>query len=76
MWEYTTLQLVAGGFEDGPTADNYTSILNQYGGDGWEMISSERYLSPLAGGEVVILFFKRPAQASQYDEGQFDPSEE
>lgn len=63
MWEYTTLQLVVGGFEDGATADNYTLILNQYGADGWELISTEKYLSPLAGGDVLILFFKRFVQA-------------
>ncbi|MCZ2344066.1 MAG: DUF4177 domain-containing protein [Bacteroidales bacterium] len=62
MWEYTTLQLVVGGFEDGATADNYTLILNQYGVDGWELVSTEKYLSPLAGGDVLILFFKRLMQ--------------
>lgn len=60
MWEYSTLQLVVGGFEDESSADQYNALMNQYGADGWELASTQRYISPLAGGEVVILFFKRP----------------
>lgn len=60
IWEYTTLQIVATGFEDSATNDTYTGIMNQFGADGWELVSTEKYLSPMAGGDVIVLFFKRP----------------
>jgi hypothetical protein len=63
IWEYTTLQIVASGFEDSATNDTYNGIINQYGADGWELVSTEKYLSPMAGGEVIVLFFKRPSSA-------------
>ena len=35
----------------------YTRLLNQYGAEGWELVSED-----LHGGDVVRLLFKRPAQ--------------
>lgn len=59
-WEYTTLQVVAGGFEDEDEAANYQSILNQYGAQGWELVSSTCYPGRVVEGTVMVLFFKRP----------------
>lgn len=60
-WEYTTLQLVATGFEDADKLDNYQQILTEYGQDGFELVSAVAYNSGLARtGQIVVLFFKRP----------------
>jgi hypothetical protein len=37
----------------------YTRVLNDYGGQGWELISEEQH-----GGEVIRLLFKRPKTQS------------
>lgn len=62
-WEYTTLQLVATGFEDGDQNDNYQKILGEYGLNGYELVSAVSYNSAIMAGQVVVLFFKRPLAA-------------
>ncbi len=63
-WEYTTLQLVATGFEDGDKLDNYQQILTEYGQNGYELVSAVAYHSTVVrGGQIVVLFFKRPLAA-------------
>ena len=62
-WEYTTVQLVATGFEDAAQNENYQTILAEYGLNGFELVSAVAYNSALMTGQVVVLFFKRPMQA-------------
>lgn len=63
-WEYTTLQLVATGFEDADKVENYQQILGEYGQNGYELVSAVAYNSAvLRGGQIVVLFFKRPLAA-------------
>lgn len=59
-WEYTTLQLVATGFEDADKLENYQQILAEYGQTGWELVSAVAYTSALVRGQIMVLFFKRP----------------
>ena len=59
-WEYTTIQVVAAGFEDPGGNENYTAILNEYGEQGWELVASAGYAGRVVAGQVVVLFFKRP----------------
>ncbi len=59
-WEYTTIQVVASGFEDADQTEQYQTILNQYGSDGWELVSAAPFVSALVAGQVVVLIFKRP----------------
>jgi hypothetical protein len=59
-WEYTTIQLVATGFEDGDKLDNYQRILAEYGLNGWELVSAVSYNSAVVTGHIMVLFFKRP----------------
>ena len=61
-WEYTTLQLVATGFEDADKLDNYQRILAEYGLNGYELVSAVAYNSAIVSGQIVVLFFKRPMQ--------------
>jgi hypothetical protein len=63
-WEYTTIQLVAIGFEDAERVDEYQRIMNVYGQDGWEMISAAAYNSGMVNGQIMVLFFKRTLDAS------------
>ena len=60
-WEYTTVQLVAAGFEHDAKYDDYMATMQQYGAEGWELVSAVTYRSPLAREDAVILFFKRQA---------------
>ena len=39
-WEYMTLQLVAAGFEDPAGTTTTTPIMNEYGQQGWELVSA------------------------------------
>ena len=65
-WEYTTLQLVATGFEDADKLDNYQQILAEYGQNGYELVSAVAYTSAVVrGGQIVVLFFKRPLPAPE-----------
>ena len=59
-WEYTTLQVVASGFEDEAEIENYQTILNQYGTEGWELVGVTNFQGRIVAGHVVVLFFKRP----------------
>ena len=58
-WEYTTLQVVASGFEDEEENANYQSILNEYGGEGWELVSTASYPGQVVAGTIIVMFFKR-----------------
>ena len=51
-WEYQTAPVVAAGFEDAAGVENYHAILNEYGGEGWELVSA--VASP--GRTVAVLF--------------------
>jgi hypothetical protein len=59
-WEYVTIQVVAAGFEDPSGNENYHAILNEYGQQGWELVSVVRYTGRVVTGEILVLFFKRP----------------
>jgi len=59
-WEYVTLPMVAAGFEDPDEIDNYQTILNQYGAQGWELVSAVAYPGKAIAGEIIVLIFKRP----------------
>ena len=58
-WEYVTLQVVASGFEDEEENANYHSILNEYGTEGWELISTASYPGQVVAGTIIVMFFKR-----------------
>ena len=58
-WEYTTLQVVAAGFEDEDENANYQSIVNEYGSDGWELVSAVSYPGQMVAGSIIVMFFKR-----------------
>lgn len=60
-WEYTTVQLVATGFDDPNQTENYQRVLTEYGAEGWELVSAVGYNSGLVAGQIIVLFFKRPA---------------
>lgn len=63
-WEYATVEFVAAGFENPGLNETYRATMNQYGADGWELVSAVTYSSPLAkGAEAVVLFFRRPLPA-------------
>lgn len=59
-WEYTTLQVVASGFEDEAENEQYHTIFNQYGAEGWELVGVTNFQGRIVAGNVVVLFFKRP----------------
>jgi len=59
-WDYTTVQMVAAGFEDPSGNENYQSLLNEYGQQGWELVSAVTYPGRVVAGDIVVLFFKRP----------------
>jgi hypothetical protein len=54
------VQVVAAGFEDPSGNENYHAILNEYGQQGWELVSTVRYTGRAIAGEILVLFFKRP----------------
>jgi hypothetical protein len=58
-WEYTTVQMVAAGFEDPDENDNYHTIMNQFGEQGWELVSAVSYPGKMVQAHIVVLFFKR-----------------
>lgn len=58
-WEYITLQVVASGFEDEDENANYHLILNEYGGEGWELVSTASYPGQVIAGTIIVMFFKR-----------------
>lgn len=59
-WEYTSLPVVAAGFEDADEISNYQTILNQYGDQGWELVSTVSYPSRTTNVDIVVFVFKRP----------------
>jgi hypothetical protein len=60
VWEYTTVQLVARGFEEADQNDGYQQLLAEYGLNGWELVSAVSFPSGQIAGQIVVLFFKRP----------------
>ncbi len=60
-WEYVTVPVVAAGFEDAAGIDNYHGILNEYGGQGWELVGVTGHPGRTVEGWLAVLFFKRPA---------------
>jgi hypothetical protein len=63
VWEYTTVQLVATGFDDPTQTENYQKVMAEYGAEGWELASVVGYNSGLIAGQIIVLFFKRPVAA-------------
>jgi hypothetical protein len=60
-WEYTTVQLVATGFDQPEQTETYQKVLTECGAEGWELVSAVGYNSTLVAGQIIVLFFKRPA---------------
>jgi hypothetical protein len=58
-WEYTTVQMVAAGFEDPDENETYHTFLNQYGEEGWELVSAVSFPGKLVAAQLIVLFFKR-----------------
>jgi hypothetical protein len=60
-WDYTTLQMVASGFENASETETYQNIINQYGAEGWELVGVTQFAGRIIAGDIVVLFFKRPS---------------
>ncbi|MFO0852056.1 MAG: DUF4177 domain-containing protein [Gemmataceae bacterium] len=71
MWEYTTVQLVATGFDDPAQTEHYQKVLAEFGVERWELVSAVGYNSTLIAGQIIVLFFKRslPAGGEQTPAG-------
>ena len=59
-WEYVTVPVVAAGFEDAAGVGDYHAILNEYGGQGWELVGVTSYPGQAVEGWIVVFAFKRP----------------
>jgi hypothetical protein len=62
-WEYTSVPMVAAGFEDATGIENYHAIMNEYGRQGWELVGVTSYPGRMVEGTIVLLVFKRPLPA-------------
>lgn len=59
-WQYTTAQFITRGLGDDSGATDLETALNQFGADGWELVSSTLYHNHEAGQDVILFVFKRP----------------
>lgn len=59
-WQYTTAQFITRGLGDDAGAADLEAAMNQFGSDGWELVSSTVYHNVEAEQDVVLLVFKRP----------------
>ncbi len=58
-WQYTTAQFITHGLGNDSGASDLESALNQFGDDGWELVSSTVYHNTEAEKDVLLLVFKR-----------------
>jgi hypothetical protein len=61
QWEYTTFKYKTGGFLGGKIdSEEFESELNQYGSDGWELVSCfDTAMSQGASRDIIVIFKRR-----------------
>jgi hypothetical protein len=59
-WQYITTQFITRGLGDDSGAGDLEAAMNQYGADGWELVSTTVYHNKEAEQDVLLIVFKRP----------------
>lgn len=59
-WQYITAQFITRGLGDDSGAGDLETAMNQYGADGWELVSTTVYHNKEAEQDVLLIVFKRP----------------
>jgi hypothetical protein len=59
-WQYTTAQFITRGLGDESGAGDLEAAMNQFGADGWELVTYTVYHNAEAAQDVLLLVFKRP----------------
>lgn len=60
-WKYMTQQFSTEGMTVEAVVERRHAEMSLMGEYGWELVSTNVYHSPDTGGEVFILFYKKPA---------------
>ena len=63
-WQYTTAQFITQGLGNDSGATDIEKAMNHLGAEGWELVSSTVYHNVEAGQDVLLLVFKKPAEAA------------
>lgn len=61
-WEYKTVKFSVASFWNGVQidTDQADSFINEFGGDGWELVSAFDLNEGYGASKEVVLIFKRP----------------